>query len=125
MRRTQKHRPASSVLSTLWLCLALPACALFSAEATFTPTMPYARSLRGPGEVQIIFLGHQPVRNFARVAQLNAGRSAYSSDPALMETIRQEAARQGLDGVVDLQCAPGWSYAWQCTGTGTGFVFQR
>lgn len=119
--RVQGRRP--SVLAVLGICLALSACSLFAGEAIFTPTMPYTRSARGPNEVQIINLGHQPARGFVRVARLNAGRSGYWGDQALMDEIRQQAARQGLDGVVDLDCGPGWTYAWQCTGT--GFVFLR
>jgi hypothetical protein len=105
------------------LALLLPACSIFTAHATFTRTMPYPRSARSAEQVQLIFLGHEPARSFVRVAQLNAGRSDYQDNEDLFAAIRREAAAAGLDGVTDLQCGFGFSYAYQCVGT--GFVLQR
>lgn len=73
--------------------------------------MNYTRSAAGPNEIEMIFRGNAPVRDFVRVAQLTAGRSDYQGNEELFQVIRREAARSGLDGVVDLQCAPGYSYA--------------
>lgn len=124
MRGARIAKPLLMAASGFCMGLLLSACSMYSATATFTPTMQYARSTRGPNEIQLIFLGNQPARSFVRVAQLNAGRPAMiSSDQALMDAIRQEAARIGLDGVVDLECGPGWERAWQCIGI--GFVYQR
>ncbi|MBR0644442.1 hypothetical protein [Plastoroseomonas hellenica] len=113
---------AAARIAAICLGTALPACSLFTAHTTFTSTMNYPRSSAPPSEIQMIFRGNAPARDFIRVSQLNTGRSDYQSNEDLFQAIRREAARAGLDGVVDLQCVPGYSYAYQCVGT--GFVYR-
>ena len=108
------------------LALSVAACGssplTMTGGANFTPTMSYKRSAKTPGQVVILFAGDQPAQRFVRVGSLTARRSSWVSQEFLFNAIGETGAENGLDGIMDVQCASPGGVGAECHGT--GFVFQ-
>ncbi|HEX2888354.1 hypothetical protein [Vineibacter terrae] len=102
----------------------LAACTgLVAITTSFTPTTAYTRSARAPGDILLVHLGNEPNQPFQRVGQLQATRTEWQNNEDLVNAVRREASRSGLDGVVEFRCGLSAMYAYECNGT--GFVFVR
>ena len=97
--------------------LGLTACASVSYSAN--GTVP-ARAARGAELIVVHMMSDPPPRDFVVAGELHASSSASAKS---LELLRQEAAKNGLDGVADVVCAPSGSRDdGSCEGK--GFVYR-
>jgi len=103
--------------SAVWLLTVVAGCS--SAKYTPTGTVP-PRAPREPERLVVTMAGETPPRDAVVAGRLHAsGGDAATS----VEMLRKEAARNGLDGVMEVQCAPAGS-ADEGSCDGKGFVYR-
>ncbi|MBR0656279.1 hypothetical protein [Plastoroseomonas arctica] len=115
--------PTMRALAAVMAGLVLPGCAaLFVIDTRFSPTAPFTPRNRTAAEITLVYLNDTPRRPIERVGQIQGTRTEWQNNTDLVNAMRAEAARAGLDGVADFRCGLSATFAYQCSGTGFVYV---